>query len=1081
MPYKNAEAQKMRFPYLLGILSFALISQASGAGLTLTGRSAPVSSEGGTYSFFVETSFNWLLETNDWSWSFSNRTGDWSGGIVTSPESSVQFGNQTFTYYVPPNLSTSSRTQQIRVSKSGRPGATRYFTITQSGAAATLSLSSSSSSYGASGSGGARSFTVTSNTSWRWSGKPSWVITTESTSQSRNQSFSYSVSANTSPSSRSATLTFTTTSGGNTQTRTHRITQDPAPSLSLNSQQHIQPPIGGTYSFNVNSNTQWSWSSSAEWVSSTVPSTQSFSLPFQYTLEPNTSTSSRIAQISFGFTVGDRTVYQNFRITQQGDTKPPVIKLTGSSRMTVEADRDSEYTDQGATCSDAVDGNLDAAVEVSGDVIDMRQPGTYTILYNCRDTAGNEATQVKRQVTVVDTTPPVIKRNGSKTIYVEANREGTYTDQGATCSDSLDGRIDAAVEVSGDIVDMRQPGTYILRYNCQDAAGNQATEVIRTVHVKDTLPPVITLVGPPTLTIEASREAEYTDQGATCLDEVDGNLSHAVEVSGQVVDLRQPGTYILRYDCQDAAGNEAAEVIRTILVRDTLPPVITLSGDDPENTEAGFAYEEPGANAGDALDGNVDVVIDHTGVDTGVVGNHSVTFSATDAAQNTATAGRNVLVRDTLPPVISLHLQERAIHVGEHGQLGINGVINAPDGLPVEDERNPGDNVTPVPGPRGEGTIRETPFTQPDGTPVVSRQKWVIRAGAGEEEPHLPIARAWDHGDADLEVSTTITLIDLDGNAEETVVSEVDFSRRSTYLFRYDVRDSAGNHAEQAAIALIIDDQQAPVISLEGNEQEIIEAGSRWTLPEASVVDNIDGDLSENIRYQVDEVSNSENPIRLGEELTHAQASSLIDTSAPSNYLVTLNVHDQAGIYGQDNSNNQATARRRIQVRDTLAPVITLTGERMVVVEAGFPYQDAGATSSDRVDGNVEISIDGADIDTNIVGSKTITYTATDAAGNESELTRTVNVIVTRAPAITNLSGVGAPKALRAVSITFGSFINARYAIERSRDLVRWKVLREVQSGGRTTKVTIDEPGRLDNDWEFYRVRVLKPKLPLLP
>ncbi|MCH2060304.1 MAG: DUF5011 domain-containing protein, partial [Verrucomicrobiales bacterium] len=532
----------MKFPYLLGILSFALIGQASGAWLGLSPSSSSIGPGAGTYSFFVNESHG-AFETGSWSWSFSSRSGDWSSGIVTSSESSSQSGDQTFTYYVPQNQSTSSRSQQIRVVKFGFPSATRYFTITQAG----LTLSLSALNHNFSEASGSFGFTVNSNTIWRWSGKPSWVTTNESFSQTGNQSFNYSVSANTSTSSRTATLIFTTTSGNNI-VRAHRITQDPAPAnLSLNSQQHIQPPIGGTYSFNVNSNTQWSWSSSAEWVSSTVPSTQSFSRPFQYTLEPNTSTSARIAQISFGFTIGDRTVYQNFRITQQGDTEPPVIKLTGSSRMTVEADRDSEYTDQGATCSDAVDGNLDAAVEVSGDVIDMRQPGTYTILYNCRDTAGNKATQVKRQVTVVDTTPPVIKRNGSKTIYVEANREGTYTDQGATCSDSLDGRIDAAVEISGDVVNLARPGTYVIRYNCQDAAGNEATEVIRTVHVKDTLGPVITLVGPPTLTIEASREAEYTDQGATCLDEVDGNLSHAVEVSGHVVNLRNPGTYIIRY------------------------------------------------------------------------------------------------------------------------------------------------------------------------------------------------------------------------------------------------------------------------------------------------------------------------------------------------------------------------------------------------------------------------------------------------------------------------------------------------------------------------------------------------------
>ena len=151
--------------------------------------------------------------------------------------------------------------------------------------------------------------------------------------------------------------------------------------------------------------------------------------------------------------------------------------------------------------------------------------------------------------------------------------------------------------------------------------------------------------------------------------------------------------------------------------------------------------------------------------------------------------------------------------------------------------------------------------------------------------------------------------------------------------------------------------------------------------------------------------------------------------------------------------------------------MITLTGDQTVSVEAGFPYQDAGATAADAVDGDVTVTMDDTSVDTNVVGSYTITYNVTDAAGNESEVTRTVNVIVTRAPAITNLAGVGVPKTLNALSITFASYLNASYIIEYSRDLVNWERVREVQGEAQTTTITIDEP-ILDGGGVYYRVGV---------
>ncbi len=78
---------------------------------------------------------------------------------------------------------------------------------------------------------------------------------------------------------------------------------------------------------------------------------------------------------------------------------------------------------------------------------------------------------------------------------------------------------------------------------------------------------------------------------------------------------------------------------------------------------------------------------------------------------------------------------------------------------------------------------------------------------------------------------------------------------------------------------------------------------------------------------------------------------------------------------------------------DTTAPVITLTGSNTVELAFNSDYVEAGASATDAVDGAVDVTISGA-VDTSTAGIYTITYTATDVAGNEATpVTRTVTVI----------------------------------------------------------------------------------------
>ncbi|WP_298347020.1 immunoglobulin-like domain-containing protein, partial [uncultured Algibacter sp.] len=97
------------------------------------------------------------------------------------------------------------------------------------------------------------------------------------------------------------------------------------------------------------------------------------------------------------------------------------------------------------------------------------------ITYDVSDAAGNAATQVVRTVNVIpDTTAPVITLNGNASI--DLNVGGTYTEQGATATDDLDGDITAGIVIGG-VVDTNIGGTYLITYDVSDAAGNAATQV----------------------------------------------------------------------------------------------------------------------------------------------------------------------------------------------------------------------------------------------------------------------------------------------------------------------------------------------------------------------------------------------------------------------------------------------------------------------------------------------------------------------------------------------------------------------------------------------------------------------------
>lgn len=338
---------------------------------------------------------------------------------------------------------------------------------------------------------------------------------------------------------------------------------------------------------------------------------------------------SKIGEYILVYTAMDssRNISKITRKVNVADTKAPVIELNGKSEVTIEAGQ--KYEELGAIGRDEEDGEIKATV--AGEV-NTNKPGVYILTYTVTDSSGNSATAT-RKVKVIDTTAPEIILKGKEEVTVEAGSK--YEELGAEAKDIVDGKVE--VKISGEI-DTKKVGEYTITYSAKDSSGNKAI-AIRKVKVADTTRPIIIFNGEKEITIEA--KSKYVEPGAIGKDTFDGKVE--VSISG-VVDTGKVGEYIISYRTSDKAGNKAS-AIRTVKVVDTKAPVITLNGESKITLEQGEKYEELGATAKDAVDGQVEVKI--TGnVDVDKAGEYKITYTATDNSKNTSTVTRSIEVKE---------------------------------------------------------------------------------------------------------------------------------------------------------------------------------------------------------------------------------------------------------------------------------------------------------------------------------------------------------------------------------------------------------------------------------------------------
>ena len=169
-----------------------------------------------------------------------------------------------------------------------------------------------------------------------------------------------------------------------------------------------------------------------------------------------------------------------------------------------------------------------------------------------------------------------------------------------------------------------------------------------------------------------------------------------------------------------------------------------------------------------------------------------------------------------------------------------------------------------------------------------------------------------------------------------------------------------------------VEDNTAPVVSLNEENLTLECALESFTDPGATATDNCDGTVA----------------VTTGGDS--------VDEGTPGDYIITYDAVDSAG-----NPATQVT--RTVTVEDTTPPEITLNGDNPMTLECAVDlYVEPGATAVDACDDpDPQVTIGGDTVDAGTPGAYTVTYDATDNAGNAaSQETRSVTVQDTLPPEI---------------------------------------------------------------------------------
>lgn len=235
----------------------------------------------------------------------------------------------------------------------------------------------------------------------------------------------------------------------------------------------------------------------------------------------------------------------------------------------------------GVKAIDDVDGDISKNIVVveDGYSSNMKKVGNYKIVLEATDSSQNK-TQFNLNVSVIDTTKPVVTGPTSFNTQTTSNYELIYFLNQVKVTDNYDGNIYGKVVVTTDnyTSNRNTEGTYQVNCYVEDSSKNR-TEFVVTIVVKydDRIKP--TFDGKTSYTVNKNEVVTIEEilAGLRVTDNYDGDVKNNVEV---VTDYyshapNRVGEWKIVLSVKDKAGNEATQEI-TITVKDNNGPTFYI-------------------------------------------------------------------------------------------------------------------------------------------------------------------------------------------------------------------------------------------------------------------------------------------------------------------------------------------------------------------------------------------------------------------------------------------------------------------------------------------------------------------------
>ena len=170
------------------------------------------------------------------------------------------------------------------------------------------------------------------------------------------------------------------------------------------------------------------------------------------------------------------------------DSSPPMITLNGGAEFRLGIG--TGYSDPGAACVDASEGDITHRLNVSGHDIDSSAPGTHTVKYVCKDSANNVADPMSRTVIVVDDLRLVV----NSTRFVDSERGlPSATCTGAGEPRRIEGAVKPPFDPERQFTFEDRGVAHVSNFTCTDGLTYLVTNSTRFTHAHQY--PVISIPG----------------------------------------------------------------------------------------------------------------------------------------------------------------------------------------------------------------------------------------------------------------------------------------------------------------------------------------------------------------------------------------------------------------------------------------------------------------------------------------------------------------------------------------------------------------------------------------------------------